>query len=223
MKENRPEDRAVYGARRGRAQVTCDHLSAAVRYSHVRRYPHGDPGRGRAARARRRASRRPLIPHRQGAEIFNAGSGLWVQRAARLNQSPLVSEFPAASPSWDPLAWRVQTRPLLNGGRESQPSRHRFRRVVHVVVRVVIRAVVMAPSRPNRHGDAPNPVQNPRKRCRWTKPRRFRDREAPGSNPGPPTKHLLFELANKKKPWYGCFSSTPATRWASRLPTGGGG
>ena len=84
MKENRPEDRAVYSARRGRAQVTCDHLSAAVRYSHARRYPHGDPGRGRAARARRRASRRPLIPHRQAAEIFNAGSGLWVQRAARL-------------------------------------------------------------------------------------------------------------------------------------------
>src|ERR1700674_713909 len=38
-----------------------------------------------------------------------------------------------------------------------------------------------------------------------------RDREAPGSNPGPPTKVPLFELANKKRPANGCFSSTPVS------------
>src|SRR3989475_8133819 len=31
----------------------------------------------------------------------------------------------------------------------------------------------------------------PQKRTWWTKPRRFRDREAPGSNPGPPTKNRI--------------------------------
>src|SRR3989442_3943673 len=36
-----------------------------------------------------------------------------------------------------------------------------------------------------------NSTQNLRKRSRWTKPRRFRDREAPGSNPGPPTKNRI--------------------------------
>ena len=31
----------------------------------------------------------------------------------------------------------------------------------------------------------------------WTEHRLIRDREAPGSNPGPPTKVPLFEPANK--------------------------
>jgi hypothetical protein len=57
----------------------------------------------------------------------------------------------------------------------------------HVVVHVVIRGLQTARNRLNRMPDVANRSQNPRKRSRWTKPRRFRDREAPGSNPGPPT------------------------------------
>jgi hypothetical protein len=38
-------------------------------------------------------------------------------------------------------------------------------------------------------------TQNPRNRSRWTRPLRFRDREAPGSNPGPPT-NFEFKIAD---------------------------
>jgi len=36
-----------------------------------------------------------------------------------------------------------------------------------------------------------NSTQNLRKRSLWTRPPRVRDREAPGSNPGPPTKNRI--------------------------------
>jgi hypothetical protein len=57
----------------------------------------------------------------------------------------------------------------------------------HVVVHVVIRGFETARNRSNSTLDAANRPQNPRNRSQWTRPPRFRDREAPGSNPGPPT------------------------------------
>src|ERR1700687_332083 len=59
---------------------------------------------------------------------------------------------------------------------------------VCVVVHVVIRARQKA-LKPDQLAATKTAiqVQADQKRPRWTKPPRFRDREAPGSNPGPPT------------------------------------
>jgi len=61
----------------------------------------------------------------------------------------------------------------------------------HVVVHVVIRGFETARNRSNGTLDVANRSQNPRNRSRWTRPPRLRDREAPGSNPGPPTKNRI--------------------------------
>ena len=62
-----------------------------------------------------------------------------------------------------------------------------FKAMVRVVVHVVIQATLVAETGWKSASKSSKWAQNPRKRARWTKPRRFRDREAPGSNPGPPT------------------------------------
>jgi hypothetical protein len=59
---------------------------------------------------------------------------------------------------------------------------------VDVALHVVIRAILVAEPASKESMPAVKRTQKHRKRSRWTKPLRFRDREAPGSNPGPPTK-----------------------------------
>jgi len=63
-----------------------------------------------------------------------------------------------------------------------------------VVIRVVIwpSAVGEKPPRPGQTSS--KRAQKGRKRSRWTRVPKFRDRKAPGSNPGPPTKVLNSDL-----------------------------
>jgi hypothetical protein len=58
----------------------------------------------------------------------------------------------------------------------------------HVVVHGVIRGFEGVRNRSNGTFNGASRSKNRRKRSRWTRPPRFRDREAPGSNPGPPTR-----------------------------------
>jgi hypothetical protein len=82
----------------------------------------------------------------------------------------------------------------------------------YVVVRVVIQSILVAETGLKSAGAASKMAQNRRNRSPWTRPLTFRDREAPGSNPGPPTKVPLFELAARKGPANGSFRAT-APSW----------
>src|ERR1700674_285737 len=79
---------------------------------------------------------------------------------------------------------------------------------IPVAIRVVIRDREVAPNSSNGIRTGTNRVQNPRKRPPWTRPPRLRDREAPGSNPGPPTivwsirpQHLGIEPCSDPRYW----------------------
>ena len=71
----------------------------------------------------------------------------------------------------------------------------------HVVVHVVIRGFETVRNRSHGTLDAANRSQNPRKRSRWMGPPRVRDREAPGSNPGPPTNSLNSDSSSCARVW----------------------
>jgi hypothetical protein len=79
-----------------------------------------------------------------------------------------------------------------------RPTLEATRMEICVVVHVVIQARLVAETGWKLASEPSKQAQNPRKRTRWTKPRRFRDREAPGSNPGPPTKSEFRFIATAK-------------------------
>src|SRR5579864_3936903 len=60
----------------------------------------------------------------------------------------------------------------------------------HVVVHAVIRGFETSGNWSIGTLEVANRSLDPRNRSRWMRPPRFRDREAPGSNPGPPTSFL---------------------------------
>jgi len=90
-----------------------------------------------------------------------------VMRRVRISEAPTKTEFDA-----EPIQRRAASFHLTTG---------------HVVLHVAILATSVAETALKRCGEASNLSQNPRNLPRRTRPLRFRDREAPGSNPGPPT------------------------------------
>ncbi len=67
------------------------------------------------------------------------------------------------------------------------PTLEATRLEICVVVHVVIQVRLVGETGWKLASEPSKRAQNPRKRIRWTKQRRFRDREAEGSNPSPPT------------------------------------
>ena len=89
--------------------------------------------------------------------------------------------------SQDSGRWRM----LMHACRRQSPQTSIWLRALglssDVVLHVVVRSSQSLGIVQVKLVEKPNRTRTPRNPSRWTKPRRFRDREAPGSNPGPPT------------------------------------